>query len=196
MSKLFKGRHMHQTVNNSNSRKTEWTVWLGQGAFWDLRLLNVNTDSLSTQRSLKHNKHATALISTVIVNQEISQKMKNEKKKKSSLPRCWHFKNCTYFLSFKKKKQHWIIRSEKWKWNGPNRLILKNFCLMSLIDGWDVSMLTWHNLSGWRKRKRYLFTVHLFYIYTWKTWQDSIHTIKAYLSCNFVFKIDSQVNMK
>lgn len=80
-TKLFKGRHMHQTVNNSNSRKTEWTVWLGQGAFWDLRLLNVNTDSLSTQRSLKHNKHATALISTVIVNQEISQKMKNEKKK-------------------------------------------------------------------------------------------------------------------
>lgn len=102
MSKLFKGRHMHQTVNNSNSRKTEWTVWLGQGAFWDLRLLNVNTDSLSTQRSLKHNKHATALISTVIVNQEISQKMKNEKKK-SSLRRCWHFKNCTYFLSLKKK---------------------------------------------------------------------------------------------
>lgn len=187
-TKLFKGRHMHQTVNNSNSRKTEWTVWLGQGAFWDLRLLNVNTDSLSTQRSLKHNKHATALISTVIVNQEISQKMKNEKKK-SSLPRCWHFKNCTYFLSFKKKKQHWIIRPEKWKWNGPNRLILKNFCLMSLIDGWDVSMLTWHNLSGWRKRKRYLLTVHLFYIYTWKTWQDSIHTIKAYLSCKLTLKL-------
>lgn len=187
-TKLFKGRHMHQTVNNSNSRKTEWTVWLGQGAFWDLRLLNVNTDSLSTQCSLKHNKHATALISTVIVNQEISQKMKNEKKKKSSLPRCWHFKNCTYFLSLK-KKQHWIIRPEKWKWNGPNRLILKNFWLMSLIDGWDVSMLTWHNLSGWRKRKRYLFTVHLFYIYTWKTWQDSIHTIKAYLSCKLTLKL-------
>lgn len=78
-TKLFKGRHMHQTVNNSNSRKTEWTVRLGQGAFWDLRLLSVNTDSLSTPRSLIHNKHATALISTVIVNHEISPK--NEKKK-------------------------------------------------------------------------------------------------------------------
>lgn len=103
-TKLFKGRHMHQTVNNSNSRKTEWTVRLGQGAFWDLRLLNVNTDSLSTQRSLKHNKHATALISTVIVNHEISPK--NEEKKKSSLLRCWHFKNCSYFLTKSLKKTH------------------------------------------------------------------------------------------
>lgn len=188
-TKLFKGRHMHQTVNNSNSRKTEWTVWLGQGAFWDLRLLNVNTDSLSTQCSLKHNKHATALISTVIVNQEISQKMKNEKKKIKSAAMLT-FQELHLFPFFKKKKQHWIIRPEKWKWNGPNRLILKNFCLMSLIDGWDVSMLTWHNyLSGWRKRKRYLFTVHLFYIYTWKTWQDSIHTIKAYLSCKLTLKL-------
>lgn len=188
MSKLFKGRHMHQTVNNSNSRKTEWTVWLGQGAFWDLRLLNVNTDSLSTQCSLKHNKHATALISTVIVNQEISQKMKNEKKKIKSAAMLT-FQELHLFPFFKKKKQHWIIRPEKWKWNGPNRLILKNFWLMSLIDGWDVSMLTWHNLSGWRKRKRYLLTVHLFYIYTWKTWQDSIHTIKAYLSCKLTLKL-------
>lgn len=187
-TKLFKGRHMHQTVNNSNSRKTEWTVWLGQGAFWDLRLLNVNTDSLSTQCSLKHNKHATALISTVIVNQEISQKMKNEKKKIKSAAMLT-FQELHLFPFFKKKKQHWIIRPEKWKWNGPNRLILKNFWLMSLIDGWDVSMLTWHNLSGWRKRKRYLFTVHLFYIYTWKTWQDSIHTIKAYLSCKLTLKL-------
>lgn len=165
-TKLFKGRHMHQTVNNSNSRKTEWTVRLGQGAFWDLRLLNVNTDSLSTHRSLKHNKHATALISTVIVNQEISPNMK---KKKSSLPQCWHFKNCTYFLTKSLKKNN-IIWLEKWKWNGPNRLIWKNFCLMSLIDRRDVSMLTWHNLSGWRKRKWYLFTIHFVYIYTWKTW--------------------------
>lgn len=114
-TKLFKGRHMHQTVNNSNSRKTEWTVRLGQGAFWDLRLLSVNTDSLSTQRSLKHNKHATALISTVIVNHEISPK--NEKKKKSSLMRCWHFKNCSYFLteSFKKNPTY-MTREVETKW--------------------------------------------------------------------------------
>lgn len=130
-TKLFKGRHMHQTVNNSNSRKTEWTVRLGQGAFWDLRLLSVNTDSLSTQRSLKHNKHATALISTVIVNHEISPK--NEKKKKSSLVRCWHFKNCSYFLTKSLKKKHNIIWPEKWKQNGPNKLILKKL-LFNVTD--------------------------------------------------------------
>lgn len=114
-TKLFKGRHMHQTVNNSNSRKTEWTVRLGQGAFWDLQLLNVNTDSLSTQRSLKHNKHATALISTVIVNHEISPK--NEKKKKSSLLRCWHFKNCSYFLTKSlKKTPTYMTREVETKW--------------------------------------------------------------------------------
>lgn len=128
-TKLFKGRHMHQTVNNSNSRKTEWTVRLGQGAFWDLRLLYVNTDSLSTQRSLKHNKHATALISTVIVNHEISPK--NEEKK-SSLLRCWHFKNCSYFLT-KSLKKNQLIWPEKWKQNGPNKLILKKL-LFNVTD--------------------------------------------------------------
>lgn len=131
-TKLFKGRHMHQTVNNSNSRKTEWTVRLGQGAFWDLRLFSVNTDSLSTQRSLKHNKHATALISTVIVNHEISPK--NEEEKKSRLLRCWHFKNCSYFLTKSLKKKHNIIWPEKWKWNGPNRLILKKLLLFNVTD--------------------------------------------------------------
>ena len=49
----------------------------GQVAYRVLELLNVNTDSLSTQRSNwcpgKHNKHATALISTVIVNQDIKK---------------------------------------------------------------------------------------------------------------------------
>lgn len=129
-TKLFKGRHMHQTVNNSNSRKTEWTVRLGQGAFWDLRLLSVNTDSLSTRRSLKHNKHATALISTVIVNHEISPK--NEEKKKSSLLRCWHFKNCSYFLTKSLKKTQ-LICPEKWKQNGPNKLILKKL-LFNVTD--------------------------------------------------------------
>lgn len=116
-TKLFKGRHMHQTVNNSNSRKTEWTVWLGQGAFWDLRLLNVNTDSLSTQRSLKHNKHATALISTVIVNQEISQKMKNEKKKIKSAAMLT-FQELHLFPFFQKKKTTLDnkIREVEMKW--------------------------------------------------------------------------------
>lgn len=129
-TKLFKGRHMHQTVNNSNSRKTEWTVRLGQGAFWDLRLLNVNTDSLSTQRSLKHNKHATALISTVIVNHEISPK--NEEKKIKSAEMLT-FQELLLFSDkvFKKKTQ--LIWPEKWKQNGPNKLILKKL-LFNVTD--------------------------------------------------------------
>lgn len=129
-TKLFKGRHMHQTVNNSNSRKTEWTVRLGQGAFWDLRLLSVNTDSLSTQRSLKHNKHATALISTVIVNHEISPK--NEKKKNQvccdvDISRI----ALIFWQSLLKKTQ--LIWPEKWKQNGPNKLILKKL-LFNVTD--------------------------------------------------------------
>lgn len=110
-TKLFKGRHMHQTVNNSNSRKTEWTVRLGQGAFWDLRLLYVNTDSLSTRRSLKHNKHATALISTVIVNHEISPK--NEKKKKIKSAAMLTFQELLLFSDkvFKKKPHLYDQRS-------------------------------------------------------------------------------------
>lgn len=130
-TKLFKGRHMHQTVNNSNSRKTEWTVRLGQGAFWDLRLLYVNTDSLSTQRSLKHNKHATALISTVIVNHEISPK--NEKKKKIKSGAMLTFQELLLFSDkvFKKKPQ--LIWPEKWKQNGPNKLILKKL-LFNVTD--------------------------------------------------------------
>lgn len=130
-TKLFKGRHMHQTVNNSNSRKTEWTVRLGQGAFWDLQLLNVNTDSLSTRRSLKHNKHATALISTVIVNHEISPK--NEKKKKIKSGTMLTFQELLLFSDkvFKKKTQ--LIWPEKWKQNGPNKLILKKL-LFNVTD--------------------------------------------------------------
>lgn len=113
-TKLFKGRHMHQTVNNSNSRKTEWTVRLGQGAFWDLRLLNVNTDSLSTQRSLKHNKHATALISTVIVNQEITPNMKKKKIKSATM---LTFQELHLFSDkVFKKKQHNMTREVEMKW--------------------------------------------------------------------------------
>lgn len=130
-TKLFKGRHMHQTVNNSNSRKTEWTVRLGQGAFWDLRLLKVNTDSLSTRRSLKHNKHATALISTVIVNHEISPK--NEKKKKIKSGAMLTFQELLLFSDKVFKKETQLIWPEKWKQNGPNKLILKKL-LFNVTD--------------------------------------------------------------
>lgn len=65
---------------------------------------------------LKHNKHATALISTVIVNHEISPK--NEEKKKIKSAAMLTFQELLLFSDkvFKKKNPTYMTREVETKW--------------------------------------------------------------------------------
>ena len=116
----------------------------GQVAYRVLELLNVNTDSLSTQRSNwcpgKHNKHATALISTVIVNQDIKKN-------------CCVVDISRIFQLFSAAKTD--ILTGKWDWNRESFVST----VSQLLRLRDVSVkLSTRPLSGWGGGKGFLFT--------------------------------------